>query len=47
VKRFGATVSDRVTLRMNLMEPGTSEDNDAASSDTVTDIASRRSRLSS
>lgn len=47
VTRFGATVSDRVSLRMNLVEPGTAEDNDTASSDTVTDIASRRSRLSS
>lgn len=47
VTRFGATVSDRVSLRMNLVEPGAAEDAEASSSQAVTDIASRRSRLSS
>lgn len=47
VTRFGATVSDRVSLRMNLVEPGAAEDAEAPASQAVTDIASRRSRLSS
>jgi hypothetical protein len=45
VSRFGATVSDRVTLRMNLIQPGDTDD-DGIDSPDVTDIASRRSRLS-
>lgn len=47
VTRFGATVSDRVSLRMNLVEPGAAEDAEVSNSPAVTDIASRRSRLSS
>lgn len=47
VTRFGATVADRISLRMNLVEPGAEDDGGVgASSPTVTDIASRRSRLS-
>lgn len=46
VTRFGATVGDRIALRMSLVEPGSGEDTQEASSPAVTDIASRRSRLS-
>jgi hypothetical protein len=47
VTRLGATISDRIALRMNLVMPG-DEDREltAPSSPEVTDIASRRSRLS-
>lgn len=46
VTRLGATISDRIALRMNLVEPGDVDDDAPGPSPAVTDIASRRSRLS-